>query len=126
MAEHDELLHDADKADGEKVANIELFPSIRDNLGTRRIPPLRPSHFPDAGASVQTLTSSTRPVGTVDVMLVNPPTPDGAIWIRSQHRVGRRSRENMIWPQVSLAQMAAILMPEYTIEIVDCVAARMG
>ncbi len=59
-------------------------------------------------------------------MLVNPPTPDGAIWIRSQHRVGRRSRENMIWPQVSLAQMAAILMPEYTIEIVDCVAARMG
>lgn len=126
MAEHDELMHDADKADGEKVANIELFPSIRDNLGTRRIPPLRPSHFPDAGASVQTLTSSTRPVGTVDVMLVNPPTPDGAIWIRSQHRVGRRSRENMIWPQVSLAQMAAILMPEYTIEIVDCVAARMG
>lgn len=117
MAEHEET---------EKVANIELFPSIRDNLGTRRIPPLRPSNFPDAGASVQTLTSSTRPPGTVDVMLVNPPTPDGAIWIRSQHRVGRRSRENMIWPQVSLAQMAAILMPEYTIEVIDCVAARMG
>jgi anaerobic magnesium-protoporphyrin IX monomethyl ester cyclase len=126
MAEHDEQLHDSEKQSAEKVANIELFPSIRDNLGTRRIPPLRPSHFPDAGASVQTLTSSTRPAGTVDVMLVNPPTPDGAIWIRSQHRVGRRSRENMIWPQVSLAQMGAILMPEYTIEIVDCVAARMG
>jgi anaerobic magnesium-protoporphyrin IX monomethyl ester cyclase len=126
MAEHDEQLHESEKQSAEKVANIELFPSIRDNLGTRRIPPLRPSHFPDAGASVQTLTSSTRPPGTVDVMLVNPPTPDGAIWIRSQHRVGRRSRENMIWPQVSLAQMGAILMPEYTIEIVDCVAARMG
>ena len=126
MAEHDELLHDSEKLDGEKVANIELFPSIRDNLGTRRIPPLRPSNFPDAGASVQTLTSSTRPTGTVDVLLVNPPTPDGAIWIRSQHRVGRRSRENMIWPQVSLAQMGALLMPEYTIEIIDCVAARMG
>ena len=126
MAEHDELSHDPEKLDGEKVANIELFPSIRDNLGTRRIPPLRPSNFPDAGASVQTLTSSTRPTGTVDVMLVNPPTPDGAIWIRSQHRVGRRSRENMIWPQVSLAQMGALLMPEYTIEIIDCVAARMG
>jgi anaerobic magnesium-protoporphyrin IX monomethyl ester cyclase len=121
MSEHEELA-----PEGEKVANIELFPSIRDNLGTRRIPPLRASNFPDAGASVQTLTSSTRPAGTVDVMLVNPPTPDGAIWIRSQHRVGRRSRENMIWPQVSLVQMAAILMPEYTIEVVDCVAARMG
>jgi len=121
MAEHDEPLHDE-----EKIANIELFPSIRDNLGTRRIPPLRPSNFPDAGASVQTLTSSTRPAGTIDVMLVNPPTPDGDIWIRSQHRVGRRSRENMIWPQVELAQMAAILTPEYSLEIVDCVARRIG
>jgi len=99
---------------------------IAENLGTRRIPPLRPSSFPDAGASVQTLTSSSRPPGKVDVLLVNPPTPDGAIWIRSQHRVGRRSRENMIWPQVSLAQMAAILSPEYSVEVVDCVALRMG
>ena len=98
-----------------KPINVELAPDIQNNLGTRRIPPLRPSQFPDAGASVQTLTSSTRPAGTVDVLLVNPPTPDGGIWIRSQHRVGRRSRENMIWPQVSLAQLAAILKPEYTV-----------
>jgi serine/threonine protein kinase len=52
-------------------------------------------------------------------MLVNPPSPDGGIWIRSQHRVGRRSRENMIWPQVSLAQLAALLVPDYTVEVVD-------
>lgn len=104
---------------------IEVAPDIRDNLGTRRIPPLRPSQFPDAGVSVQTLTSSSRPAGTVDVLLVNPPTPDGGIWIRSQHRVGRRSRENMIWPQVSLAQMAAILLPDYTIEMIDANALRM-
>ncbi|MFN8487836.1 MAG: radical SAM protein [Caldilineaceae bacterium] len=112
--------------ENEKTINVELAPEIRDNLGTRRIPPLRPSNFPDAGAAVQTLTSSTRPTGTVDVLLVNPPTPDGAIWIRSQHRVGRRSRENMIWPQVSLAQLAAILMPEYKVEIIDANALRMG
>ncbi len=109
-----------------KEPNVELAPDIADNLGSRRIPALRPSQFPDAGASVQTLTSSSRPSGTVDVLLVNPPTPDGGIWIRSQHRVGRRSRENMIWPQVSLAQMAAILMPEYTVEIIDANALRMG
>ncbi|MCE7988501.1 MAG: radical SAM protein [Caldilinea sp. CFX5] len=109
-----------------KSINVELSPDIQNNLGTRRIPPLRPSQFPDAGASVQTLTSSTRPAGTVDVLLVNPPTPDGGIWIRSQHRVGRRSRENMIWPQVSLAQLAAILKPEYTVEIIDANALRMG
>lgn len=110
----------------QKSPNIELAPDVRDNLGTRRIPALRPSQFLDAGASVQTLTSSTRPAGTVDILLVNPPTPDGAIWIRSQHRVGRRSRENMIWPQVSLAQLAAILMPEYKVEIIDANAMRMG
>lgn len=110
----------------DKAPNVELSPDIRDNLGTRRIPTLRPSEFPDAGASVGTLTSSTRPAGTVDILLVNPPTPDGGIWIRSQHRVGRRSRENMIWPQVSLAQMAAILEPEYTVELVDANALRMN
>ena len=68
----------------------------------------------------------TGPAGNVDILLVNPPTPDGGIWIRSQHRVGRRSRENMIWPQVSLAQLAAILLPDYTLEIIDCNALRMG
>src|SRR6185503_13205552 len=61
----------------------------------------------------------------VDVLLVNPPTPDGAIWIRSQHRVGRRSRENMVWPQVSLAQQAALLSPTYTVKVVDANAERM-
>ena len=109
----------------DQAGNIELSADIRDNLGARRIPPVRPSRFPDAGAAVQTLTSSTRPAGTVDILLVNPPTPDGGIWIRSQHRVGRRSRENMIWPQVSLAQMAALLMPDYTVEIIDANAERM-
>ena len=106
--------------------SIEPKPELRANLGTRRVPPLPAARFPDAGAAVQTLTSSTRPAGSVDIMLVNPPAPDGGIWIRSQHRVGRRSRENMIWPQVSLAQMAALLVPEYTVEVVDCIATRMG
>jgi radical SAM superfamily enzyme YgiQ (UPF0313 family) len=61
----------------------------------------------------------------VDVLLVNPPAPDGGVWIRSQHRVGRRSRENMVWPQCSLAQFAALLMPDYRVEIVDAIAERM-
>lgn len=60
----------------------------------------------------------------VDLLLVNPPAPDGGIWIRSQHRVGRRSREGMVWPQVSLAQLAA-LFPERRVGVVDAVAERM-
>ncbi len=101
-------------------------PDLRANLGTRRVPKLRPAHFPDAGATVKTLTSSARPPSSVDIMLVNPPAPDGGIWIRSQHRVGRRSRENMIWPQVSLAQLAAILSPDYTVQVVDAITERMS
>jgi radical SAM superfamily enzyme YgiQ (UPF0313 family) len=32
----------------------------------------------------------------------------------------------MIWPQVSLAQMAALLVPDYSVEVVDAIAARMS
>ena len=78
-------------------------------------------HFPRADGVVR----STRPEGAVDILFVNPPAPDGGIWIRSQHRVGRRSREGMIWPQVDLAQMAA-LFPDLRVAIVDAVAERMG
>ncbi|MBN1178040.1 MAG: radical SAM protein, partial [Anaerolineae bacterium] len=65
-----------------------------------------------------------RPAGAVDVLFVNPPAPDRAIWIRSQHRVGRRSREGMIWPQVDLAQMAA-LFPDLRVDVIDAVSQRM-
>jgi hypothetical protein len=96
------------------------------NLGTRPIKKLRPAEFPDISALMQEPTRGKRGPETVDILLVNPPSPDGGIWIRSQHRVGRRSRENMIWPQVSLATMAACLHPDYKVEVVDAIATRMG
>jgi anaerobic magnesium-protoporphyrin IX monomethyl ester cyclase len=98
----------------------------RENLGTRRIPKLPGPRFPEADEIVRERAIARRRESKVEVMLVNPPSPDGGIWIRTQHRVGRRSRENMIWPQVSLAQMAALLHPDYKVEIVDAIAMRMG
>ena len=97
-----------------------------DNLGAHRLRPLPEARFPDVGATLAALPTEARPAGAVDVLLVNPPSPDGAIWIRSQHRVGRRSRENMIWAQVDLAQLAALLHPDYRVEIVDAIPLRMG
>lgn len=94
------------------------------NLGTRTRQMLPTPRFPDAGRVTGTLKRE-RPADAVDVLLVNPPSPDGGIWIRSQHRVGRKSRENMIWPQVSLAQMAALLSMDYKVEIIDAIAERM-
>lgn len=98
---------------------------LKHNLGTRPIKAVRNPGFPDAGAAVREQTH-TRPEGAVDVLLVNPPSPDGGVWIRTQHRVGRRSREEMVWPQVSLAQLAAMLDGGYRFRIVDAIAERMS
>ena len=97
---------------------------LKQNLGTRDVRPLPTAKFPNVDGVVANF-ERPRPEGAVDVMLVNPPSPDGGIWIRSQHRVGRRSREGQIWPQVSLAQMAALLHPDYSVEVVDAIATRM-
>ncbi|HSH00919.1 MAG TPA: radical SAM protein [Anaerolineae bacterium] len=100
---------------------------LRQNLGTRRVPKLRMADFPNADAIVQEgLLKEDRPAEAVDILLVNPPTPDGGLWIRTQHRVGRRTRENMVWPQVSLAQMAAMLHPQHTVKVIDANAEFMG
>jgi anaerobic magnesium-protoporphyrin IX monomethyl ester cyclase len=96
------------------------------NLGTRTIKDIRPAVFPDISAVMQDPTLAERGPETVDILLVNPPSPDGGIWIRSQHRVGRRSRENMLWPQVSLATLAACLHPDYTVEVVDAIPTHMS
>ena len=99
----------------------------RVNLGARRLPKLPAADFPNADGIVRgMLLNRPRPESAVDVLLVNPPTPDGGLWIRTQHRVGRRTRENMVWPQVSLAQMAALLSPTYSVAIVDANAERMS
>ena len=95
------------------------------NVGTKTRTILLPVAHPDTDAIARRYAEERGETSRVDVMLVNPPTPDGAIWIRSQHRVGRRSRENMIWPQVSLAQMAALLSPTYSVRVIDAVAERM-
>jgi anaerobic magnesium-protoporphyrin IX monomethyl ester cyclase len=105
----------------EKTANPEWK-----NLGTRRIVPVRMADFPNVDDIVQQGLLGSRSPEAVDVLLVNPPTPDGGLWIRTQHRVGRRTRENMVWPQVSLAQMAALLHPAYSLKIIDANAERMS
>lgn len=100
---------------------------LRENLGTRRIPKLRMADFPNADEIVRHgLLSAGRSENAVDVLLVNPPTPDGGLWIRTQHRVGRRTREEMVWPQVELAQLAAMLHPVYKVHIIDANAEHIS
>ena len=94
--------------------------NLGSGMGQRVVTP----SFPDADTIIHQ-ERLTRPDSAVDVLFVNPPAPDGGIWIRSQHRVGRRSREGMIWPQVGLAQMAA-LFPDLRVDVVDAIPSHMG
>jgi anaerobic magnesium-protoporphyrin IX monomethyl ester cyclase len=121
-------LDDVDvKKNGSSQKELRRDDPLRENLGTRRVPRLRMADFPNADEIVrQGLLEAERPETAVDILLVNPPTPDGGLWIRTQHRVGRRTRENMVWPQVSLAQMSAMLHPEHKVAVIDANAERMG
>ena len=74
---------------------------VLDNLGNGPVCQLPQARFPDVGRVLTELGTQARPPWVVDVLLPNPPAPDGAIWIRSQNRVGCRSQENMIWKPFS-------------------------
>lgn len=59
------------------------------------------------------------------VALINPPSPDGATYIRDVNRSGRKSKEGTIWPQVSLALIAAVLEEAgCAVRIWDCIATQ--
>ena len=94
-------------------------PKVLRNVGEKTRTIVLPMVHPDTDEIARQSAAARGEKSNVDVLLVNPPTPDGAIWIRTQHRVGRRSRENMIWPQVSLAQLAALLQPTYSVRVID-------
>lgn len=59
------------------------------------------------------------------LLFVNPPAPDGETWIRCQHRAAQRAPDGMVWPQVALAQLAA-LFPDRQTVIIDANARRLG
>ena len=60
-----------------------------------------------------------------DVLIVNPPSPDGHIYIRDMCRWGRKSREKMVWPQSSLAYLAAMAPKDLSVRIIDAIAEEM-
>ena len=60
------------------------------NVGTKTRIIVLPAKHPDTDRIAQKYAEERGERSRVDVLLVNPPTPDGGIWIRSQHRVGRR------------------------------------
>ena len=59
------------------------------------------------------------------LLFINPPSPEGETWVRCQHRAAQRAPDGMVWPQVALAQLAA-LFPERRLHVIDANARRLG
>ena len=114
---------------GDKRKELDTKSDTRSwsNLGSRTALKLYPANFPNADEIIQKdLIKVHSSESKIDILLINPPTPDRQLYIRSQHRVGRQTRENMVWPQVSLAQLAALLNPTYSVLIIDANAEKMS
>lgn len=62
----------------------------------------------------------------LDVLVLNPPSPDGDLFLRDIARVGRRTRDGIIWPQTALAQIGAVIQEAgYTVDVVDAIGLGM-
>ena len=64
-------------------------------------------------------------LSTQRIAFVNPPSPDGKIYIRDINRSGRLSVEGTIWPQTSLAMLASVFS-EDEVTILDCIALKLS
>ncbi len=88
---------------------------------------LPPDQLSNMGAVIQQkLSLAQRPETAVDVLLVNPPSLDSGLGRGSDSWVGWRSSKQITWPQISLAQMAAMLAPDYKVAVVDAEAQRLS
>ncbi len=62
----------------------------------------------------------------LDVLVLNPPSPDGDLFLRDIARVGRRTRDGIIWPQTALAQIGACVKEAgYSVEVIDAIGLMM-
>lgn len=62
----------------------------------------------------------------LDVLVLNPPSPDGDLFLRDIARVGRRTRDGIIWPQTALAQIGAVMQEAgYTVDVIDAIGLGM-
>lgn len=62
----------------------------------------------------------------LDVLVLNPPSPDGDLFLRDIARVGRRTRDGIIWPQTALAQIGAVVKEAgYSVDVIDAIGLGM-
>jgi len=63
----------------------------------------------------------------LDVLVLNPPSPDGDLFLRDIARVGRRTRDGIIWPQTALAQIGAVVQAAgYSVDVIDAIGLSMN
>ena len=76
----------------------------------------------EASHLTESNTTSDYQHHTTHILIVNPPAPDGTMWSNNHEAADWHLRKHTVWPRVSLTQIAALLMPDYQVEVVDAVA----
>ncbi len=67
------------------------------------------------------------PPRTLRVLFLNPPDPDGGVWMKEVGRCGRKSIGGEVWPQTGLASLAAMVEGEgHEARILDGMAEPMS
>lgn len=111
MAENQTPSNEQRVAPGDKKAGIKLVAPARSDERTGEI---RFVEMPREKSS------------RLDVLVLNPPSPDGDLFLRDIARVGRRTRDGIIWPQTALAQIGAVMQEAgYTVDVIDAIGLGM-
>lgn len=94
-------------APGDKKEGIKLVP---------------PGRAEERSAEITFVAMPRERSSRLDVLVLNPPSPDGDLFLRDIARVGRRARDGIIWPQTALAQIGAVIKEAgYSVEVVDAI-----
>jgi hypothetical protein len=91
--------------------------------GIKLVAPARPN---ERAGEIRFVEMPREKTPRLDVLVLNPPSPDGDLFLRDIARVGRRTRDGIIWPQTALAQIAAVVKEAgYTVEVIDAIGLMM-
>ncbi len=113
----------------------DATPTPTDNGAEKRVAPgdktsgiklVAPARADERAGEIRFVEMPRERPKRLDVLVLNPPSPDGDLFLRDIARVGRRTRDGIIWPQTALAQIGAVVKEAgYSVEVVDAIGLMM-
>jgi radical SAM superfamily enzyme YgiQ (UPF0313 family) len=108
--------------DAQPQAEKHIAPGDRKN-GIKLV---APAHASERAGEIRFVEMPREHSQRLDVLVLNPPSPDGDLFLRDIARVGRRTRDGIIWPQTALAQIGAVVQEAgYSVDVIDAIGLGM-